>query len=204
MSKPIGEETAALIPYANIDGRRVAVLHGRVAKTPDGRIHEVVTPATMMRDIAPVTKCTGWPVASSETQSAVHNEPCECQAAHNAAKLLEALENLVRFEEADLRQLEHLANRAIDEDIYGGGILLAIVGAIREGKKALAVPPRNCDVGTAEEQAHRFFAFCHAHRAFDTACSNCCPFKDAPDINHCQSGWGQLPYEAPAKKGGAK
>lgn len=67
-------------------------------------------------------------------------------------------------------------------------------------KAALAAPPRNCDVGTAEEQAERFFAFCHAHRTFDTACSDECPFKTAPDINHCQSGWGQMPYEA-AQKG---
>lgn len=189
MSKPIGEETAAPIPYANIDGRRVAVLHGRVAKTPDGRIHEVVTPATMMRDIAPVTKCTGWPVASSETQSAVHNEPCECQAAHNAAKMREALV-LVR----DAINDWNAANEPIQYCQYS-----EVIDAI---DKALSVPPRNCDVGTAEEQAQRFFAFCHAHRAFDTACSNYCPFKDAPDINHCQSGWGQLPYEAPAKEGG--
>ena len=31
-------------------------------------------------------------------------------------------------------------------DIYGGGILLAITGAIREGKAALSSPPRNCDI----------------------------------------------------------
>ena len=29
---------------------------------------------------------------------------------------------------------------------------------------ALAEPPRNCDVGTAEEQAERFYAFCGYHR----------------------------------------
>ena len=79
--------------------------------------------------------------------------------ASNVKEMREALENLVRFEEADLRQLEHLANRAIDEDIYGGGILLAIVGAIREGKKALAAsPPRNCDRFDTKEEAAMAFA----------------------------------------------
>ena len=66
---------------------------------------------------------------------------------------------------------------------------------------ALAATPRNCDVGTAVEQAKRFHEFCHAHRTFYTACSDDCPFKTASDINHCQSGWGQLPYDA-AQEGG--
>lgn len=64
---------------------------------------------------------------------------------------------------------------------------------------AISAPPRNCDVGSPEEQAERFFAFCHAHRTFDTACSDECPFKTAPDINHCLCGWGQLPYTEEAK-----
>lgn len=71
--------------------------------------------------------------------------------------------------------------------------------AVDAMKDALAAPPRNCDVGTADEQAKRFFAFCHAHRTFDTACSNDCPFKTAPDINHCMSGWGQMPYKEESK-----
>jgi len=58
----------------------------------------------------------------------------------NAAAMREALKNLTRFEESDIRQLETLAQRAIDNDIYGGGILQAITTAIREGKAALAEP----------------------------------------------------------------
>lgn len=67
---------------------------------------------------------------------------------------------------------------------------------------ALAAAPRNCDVGTPAEQADRFHRDCRAHRTFFTECSASCPFTSAPDINHCQSGWAQLPYEA-AKEGGA-
>ena len=60
---------------------------------------------------------------------------------------------------------------------------------------ALAAPARNCDVGTAEEQARRFQLFCQANRAFDAGCSSKCPFVAAADINHCQAGWAQMPYE---------
>ena len=63
----------------------------------------------------------------------------------NAAAMREALKNLTRFAESDIMQLETLAQRAIDNDIYGGGILQAIIEAIRDGKEALSKPPRNCD-----------------------------------------------------------
>lgn len=64
---------------------------------------------------------------------------------------------------------------------------------------ALAAPPRNCDVGTADEQARRFFEFCHAHKTPANTCSPKCPFYKKEAICNCITGWGQLPYEA---KGG--
>lgn len=39
-----------------------------------------------------------------------------------------------------------------------------ITTAIKKCFAALAAPPRNCDVGTAEDQAERFYAFCGDHR----------------------------------------
>lgn len=78
-------------------------------------------------------------------------------AVGNAAAMREALKNLTRFAESDIRQLEYLAKRAIDNDIYGGGILQALCGAIRDGKAALSAPPRNCDLynsGDAEKDAN--------------------------------------------------
>lgn len=38
-------EATSGLPYVIIDGKHVAVLHGRVAKTPDGKIHDVVQSA---------------------------------------------------------------------------------------------------------------------------------------------------------------
>jgi len=124
------------------------------------------------------------------------------------------------WEAKTLRELAIARDEMKEEyrKIYGGNVtklreallyvrnVLELNGFYEPAKRcddALSAPQRNCDVGSAEEQAQRFHAFCHDHRAFDTHCSNDCPFKDTPDINHCQSGWGQLPYDA-APKGGAK
>lgn len=64
----------------------------------------------------------------------------------NAAAMYSALANLTRFTEVDIRGLENLAKYAIDHSMYGGGVLQAVAGAIREGKKAMSLPARNCDV----------------------------------------------------------
>ena len=57
---------------------------------------------------------------------------------------------------------------------------------------ALAKPPRNCDVGTAEEQSARFDAHCRKHMGCLT-----CPLrdKDGGVPKHCELAWSQMPYE---------
>lgn len=67
---------------------------------------------------------------------------------------------------------------------------------------ALSAPPRNCDVGTAEEQNNRFARmFC---RVGLEGCMNCkldtLPYRG----NTCGIYWGQMPYEGKPKEGGAK
>jgi hypothetical protein len=66
---------------------------------------------------------------------------------------------------------------------------------------ALSAPPRNCDVGTAEEQAERFEAECKRH-------DHCTPcpvhaawgeFKEGKPKS-CQLIWAQMPF-APAEGG---
>lgn len=61
----------------------------------------------------------------------------------------------------------------------------------------LSRPTRNCDVGTAEEQAQRFKKFCYIYPL------NCrgCPFKNIANThNECAIFWLQMPYE----EGGAR
>lgn len=59
-------------------------------------------------------------------------------------------------------------------------------------EEALFAPPRNCDVGTEQEQHRRFQTFCNAH----IDCVDC-PIKAYwTKALSCGILWGQMPYEA--------
>ena len=60
---------------------------------------------------------------------------------------------------------------------------------------ALAAPPRNCDVGTAEEQEDGFRRYCNSRGTF---CGDCPLYNNRR--GECRFAWAQLPYE----KGEAK
>ena len=66
-------------------------------------------------------------------------------------------------------------------------------------KSALAAPPRQCDVGTAEGQVKRFTIFCKSQRLHSPGhadfCNPKCPCRDGGDINLCALTWAQMPYE---------
>lgn len=65
--------------------------------------------------------------------------------------------------------------------------------AYQIAKEALSAPPRNCDVGTAEEQSERYHVFCDSNE-----CTSCpCKFTVR---TYCALIWAQMPYE----EGGAK
>ena len=63
---------------------------------------------------------------------------------------------------------------------------------------ALTAPPRNCDVGTAEEQYARYEDFCCKHYKWNCSSGTClqCPFSEPT----CKFSWAQLPYESEAGK----
>lgn len=63
---------------------------------------------------------------------------------------------------------------------------------------ALAAPPRNCDVGTAEEQAERYMNFCHNY----PKCTGC-PCVGQMKYKQCEFAWSQLPYEDGETGGGS-
>ena len=61
----------------------------------------------------------------------------------------------------------------------------------------LAVPPRNCDVGTDEEQSRRYEELCDRHTCGSRCSASGCPMHE----HDCSPfAWGQMPYE----EGGAK
>lgn len=68
-------------------------------------------------------------------------------------------------------------------------------------EQAVDIKPRNCDMGTAEEQANRFHNFCVSNSgSIDGMCSSTCPCIASPDKCHCLCKWSQMPY----KEGGVK
>ena len=65
-------------------------------------------------------------------------------------------------------------------------------------ERALAKPPRQCDVGTAEEQIERFNHQCFEYHT--GKCSPHCRTLPAKTRQECALKWAQMPY----KEGGAK
>jgi len=82
---------------------------------------------------------------------------------------------------------------------YGYDIACGLIKS--KAKKALSAPPRNCDVGTAEEQAERMRLYCNSHGEDESGCFRCekCPFLSD---ERCELAWAQMPYEA--QEGGSK
>ena len=110
----------------------------------------------------------------------------DCNHLGNSAKMREALEK-VRF------YLPYFLQYVRLHDAQSGGYYekkLEVVNA------ALSAPPRNCDVGTAEEQSARFDAHCRKHMGCFT-----CPLreKDGGVPKHCELAWTQMPYESEVK-----
>ena len=108
-------------------------------------------------------------------------------AVGNAAAMHKALEKVLR-----------VLHCAIVADILKGD---DVNGAYNEVITALSAPPRNCDVGTSEEQAERFHSFCEKFQSgIQGMCSTLCPCKYCCDKCHCLVKWSQMQYE----EGGAK
>ena len=123
---------------------------------------------------------------------AAHNREREAtreksSAVGNASKMREALEKVLR-----------VLHCAIVADILKGD---DVNGAYNEVIAALSAPPRNCDVGTAEEQEKRFNSFCKTHLSGTRSiCSAQCPCVGCRSMFHCLTKWEQMPYD----EGGAK
>lgn len=118
----------------------------------------------------------------------------------NMQKMREALENCANMGEQIDCQLG-----SSDETVYAFRHERCLAYNISEcARAALAAPPRNCDVGTAEEQVARFIAFCKGQRLHSSGhadtCNPKCPCRDGGDINLCALTWAQMPYEEGGEK----
>ena len=123
----------------------------------------------------------------------------------NNASIREALE---KFNAVDLSWLEF----PLDGDsstIYNSNkkeitipywrvaeLLNEVKAAQDMANSALSAPPRNCDVGTADEQAKLFHSFCEKFQScIQEMCSPLCPFINCCDVCHCMTKWLQMPYK---------
>lgn len=67
--------------------------------------------------------------------------------------------------------------------------------AIDQIDAALSEPPRQCDVGTAQEQASRMRQFCTKQKRNGIINCGYCPIKHEYQRD-CTLSWAQMPYEA--------
>lgn len=102
-------------------------------------------------------------------------------------KMREALE----FADRELRM-------ATEDDRYGDD-LVYLVGCMRSVaavcRAALAIPPRQCDVGTAYEQANRMSQYCATQKRGGIRDCAYCPIAK-PYQRDCALTWAQMPYGA--------
>ena len=62
-------------------------------------------------------------------------------------------------------------------------------------KEALIAKPRNCDVGTAEEQAERYGRYCDKFTGDGMHCETC-PCCGKIPFGKCEFAWAQMPYDS--------
>lgn len=119
----------------------------------------------------------------------------------NAAEIREAL---VALRDAARNFCHQILNSKYNDimDEYkcrerGFPALLDLTHAIPKANLALSAPPRQCDVGTPEEQSERMEkAVCSKHYG----CVRC-PLRKAK-YSDCSLGWAQTPYAANNPGGG--
>ena len=86
----------------------------------------------------------------------------------------------------DTRGLKRLLCELVEADIFDCGLINKTISAIEKARRALSEPPRQCDVGTAEEQNSRFEEFCDAHQD-GVVCSDECPLRYTSTL--CDFAW---------------
>ena len=133
---------------------------------------------TSMQDIT-AERINGWATRLAE---ACEQPVTDCNRLNNAAAMREALSDacyaMFNFLKTQNGGYEEMAK------------------ALDKAKAALATHPRNCDIGTVEEQAERFDCFCYNHRSREKGCGDC-PLLEG---GSCELAWTQMPYG----EGGAK
>lgn len=108
----------------------------------------------------------------------------------NAAKLREAAKHV----QSTMERLRDPTDKNNAEFVR----ILEIVSA------ALAAPPRNCDVGTEDEQSKRLERYCDNYGRYCDGTPKCteCPLSERimKEGGRCELYWAQMPYEEGGEK----
>ena len=156
---------------------------GEIARSYADRIE-----AAMRHQFREVTKMIPNEEVAVSKMGTTNQTREKSSAVGNAAKMREAVEAVVKVGYPHNLQKEAQHIRAYCYEI---------TTAIKKCFAALSSSPRNCDVGTAEEQYARVLAFCKRHKV-GFRCVDC-PVNGVLAKN-CALMWAQMPYE----EGGAE
>ena len=118
---------------------------------------------------------------ASKNEAASRQPVTDCNRLGNAAAMREALRGLLEIVCIDCNSSYKVDGKCVK--------CPRMVAA----EAALSARPRNCDVGTAEEQAERFHSFCESNKQpCDVySCDRC----QLNSIEDCELAWAQMPYE---------
>ena len=129
---------------------------------------------------------------------AIHNKTIEEDSkVGNVAKMREALVET----QSVIAKCMDILNRIPDGVPYDGLIddVADEICDLRDShvNPALSAQPRNCDVGTDEEQLRRYEELCYSH-----TCGSRCSLTGCPMYEYDCSpfAWGQMPYEEGSAK----
>lgn len=103
----------------------------------------------------------------------------------------------------DTRGLKRLLCELVESDIFDGGLINKTISAVEKARRALSLPRRNCDVGTADEQMSRYCKFTDRYNPCSykgyARCAEDCPIhiklrQEGNGELQCQLEWAQMPY----------
>ena len=177
VGKPVKHSRDLLQEYHD----RFKAAHRREVSELKSKMNDVVCENEALRDACGTCGAKREREATREKSSQVGNSAKMREALRQVSRVaVEMTCKTVTGEPEDRKTVDEWALRLCD-----------IVSA------ALASPPRNCDVGTDEEQSRRYEELCDRH-----TCGSRCSASGCPMYEHDCSpfAWGQMPYE----EGGAK
>ena len=141
--------------------------------------------------VAAPTLARGW---ADRIEAAVNQPVTNCNRLGNAKKMREALERCASMGEQIEKQLG-----SSEDTVYAFRGERCLAHNISEcARAALDAPPRNCDVGTVEEQDARHSKWCRKY-GIDGDMEVACAHQDM-SCTLCALRWSQMPYEEGGEK----